>query len=44
MNQKIEKKEYCKPEMEVVAYMQQGSLLQDGSPCVDEQCYDSYTG
>lgn len=44
MYQENEKKEYCKPEMEVVAFSQQGSLLQDGSPCVDEQCYESYTG
>lgn len=37
MNQENEKKEYTKPEIEVVAFMQQGNLLQQGSPC-DEDC------
>lgn len=37
MNQKNEKKEYTKPKIEVVAFMQQGNLLQQGSPC-DEDC------
>lgn len=31
MNQENEKKEYTKPEMEVLAYQHQGNLLQQGS-------------
>ena len=37
MNQEIEKKEYCKPEMEVVAFTQQACLLQES--CGNEDAY-----
>lgn len=40
MSQENEKKEYTKPEMEVVAFKQQGSLLQNGSPCEPGDCYN----
>ena len=43
MYQENEKKEYCKPEMEVVAFKHQGSLL-EGSPCVEAgECYGGDT-
>ena len=42
MNQKIEKKEYCKPEMEVVAFSHQTNLLDCSSP--EDECFGGYTG
>ena len=39
MNQENEKKEYCKPEMEVVAYTQQCNLL-EGSCGEPDECYN----
>ena len=42
MNQETEKKEYTKPEMEVVAFSQQACLLQES--CGNEDAYQCGSG
>lgn len=41
MNQENEKKEYCKPEMEVVAFSHQTNLLDCSTP--ESGCYEGLT-
>lgn len=42
MNQENEKKEYTKPEMEVVAFSYQTNLLDCSSP--EQECFEGFTG